>query len=778
MKPLKFFIFFFLIVGGILISAQNTKAQTGYMISSLEVIDTTVFGYSETSLYDYNFGYYYEVGVEGRLFDQNNNQLAYGSNPRTNPSAQVDTRVYGAIRGQNYKLISRHTAYAQYYRYTEEQRFVYNDQYGISGYGPGDYSSPYEIQTSYSRELVTDIIELGRTSVTLQVPLVAPQLTSIDVDNGVPGGNPIQTLLRGSNLFGNNRYVIVNGGGGVNITLQPLTNNTNLVDVNIQIDANAPLGDRQISLSVDGQTSNSLTFRVGGDRSPVITNISPSEAAAGESVTVTITGMNFGVNPRVEIDGFGVSRNILSSSSTEIRAVFTVSDSADEGSRNVRVISLGATGTGFAPGAPGDSDTSNGVGFYVRPIAVFFQFFQIVGKDSSRNVAVTILPGNVPVTLTLVRANSSSGDARFENNSYTMQLNRSGTVKIYGITESSVRDDISLTANAGNAPSQPFSVALVKINRDNPQDGTNSPKPITDMTTTTIVGERIKLSSQIVPSGLVPSEQFWIIPPKAVEDFFVSPDQQTGKVIEVSDRSPQVSFAWVDGGGATVNDYTTKQVDFAWRDNDYGILGKTTFRVTRPVTHVETATSKTTLETISSSEKRLVYADGSIDGIQFNSTASLERPAGYGGYTRWVQIVNRSKREVLFNSLVLFAEQQDGLDGCYPYAPLGVSSTEDSPFIKFNFPVFNPNDTFTVNADDAFTMWLMFQPSSPESIAVPLKKVDWVWNAQANYASRRWTFSGTSNPPTPNPVFVDTTDFPIWTKLVPDTEGRCPSLNP
>lgn len=167
MKPLKFFIFFFLIVGGILISAQNTKAQTGYMISSLEVIDTTVFGYSETSLYDYNFTYYYEVGVEGRLFDQNNVQVAYGSLPRTSPYAQVDTRVYGAIRGQNYTLISKHTAYAQYYRYTEEQRFVYNDQYGISGYGPGDYSSPYVIQTSYSRELVTDIIDLGRTSVTL-----------------------------------------------------------------------------------------------------------------------------------------------------------------------------------------------------------------------------------------------------------------------------------------------------------------------------------------------------------------------------------------------------------------------------------------------------------------------------------------------------------------------------------------------------------------------------------------------------------------------------------
>ncbi|MEJ7860859.1 MAG: hypothetical protein WKF90_04385 [Pyrinomonadaceae bacterium] len=64
--------------------------------------------------------------------------------------------------------------------------------------------------------------------------------------------------------------------------------------------------------------------------------ISPSEAATGESVT----GRNFGINPRVEIDGFGVSRQIISSSSTEIRAVFSVADSAYEGTRDVLVFEL------------------------------------------------------------------------------------------------------------------------------------------------------------------------------------------------------------------------------------------------------------------------------------------------------------------------------------------------------------------------------------------------------------------------------------------------------
>ncbi len=79
MKQSKSHIFVFLIVCGILISAQIAQAQTGYIISYLEVNGDSLDGYSATNLYDYNFTYYYSVGVTGTLYDQNHNVLDYGS---------------------------------------------------------------------------------------------------------------------------------------------------------------------------------------------------------------------------------------------------------------------------------------------------------------------------------------------------------------------------------------------------------------------------------------------------------------------------------------------------------------------------------------------------------------------------------------------------------------------------------------------------------------------------------------------------------------------------
>ena len=148
MKRLKLLIFVFLIVGGILLSAQNAKAQTGYMISSLKISGDALFGYSATNIYDYNFAYYCRVGVTGSLYDQNYNCVDYGSRQNVNPYAEVYTMKTGTVRGQEYKLISNHTLYAQFYRYTEEQQILFSDPYGVSGSAGGDNESPYPITST------------------------------------------------------------------------------------------------------------------------------------------------------------------------------------------------------------------------------------------------------------------------------------------------------------------------------------------------------------------------------------------------------------------------------------------------------------------------------------------------------------------------------------------------------------------------------------------------------------------------------------------------------
>lgn len=463
MKQLRFLIFVFLIAGGILISAQNTKAQTGYMSSYLEVFDTTVIAESETTLYNYNFVYYYQVGVEGRLFNQSNIQLAYDSQQRTNPSAHVTTRVYGATRGQNYKLISTHTAYAQYVRYSEEQQlFLYQDRAGLTETGGGEYSSPHELQTSQQREIVTDTIDLGRTSVTLQVPLGAPQLTSIDDTNGIPNRN-IATTLRGANLFGSNQSVYVSGSGDVTARVLPdqLPNNIEVLNIEIQIAANAAFGDRQISLTVNGQTSNSLTFRV-GDRSPVITRINPSEGAAGQSVPVTITGTNFGTSPDIDITGGGISEITTNATGTEIQAVFTVDPSAQAGSRSVAVISSGISGMGFQS-TTGESATSNSVGFQVTTTnsTVQFSSLPVVEKNGERILRVTVrnlVNSSDTTRLTFKTALGTFGAAKFidasGNEVNELVINgevENQAVTIKGITESSQANNMTVEARIGNA---------------------------------------------------------------------------------------------------------------------------------------------------------------------------------------------------------------------------------------------------------------------------------------------------------------------------------------
>lgn len=471
MKPLKSLFFVFLIVGGILISAQNTKAQTGYLSSFLEVIDGTVFGQSETILYNYSFGYYYTVGVDGLLYDQNQNLLASNSQQRVSQYARAPTAVYGAVRGNNYKLISYHTAYAQYVRYSEDQQvFLYQDPSGISEFGQIEHPSPYQIQTSYSREIVNETIDLGRTSVTLQVPLVAPQLTSIDVDAGIPGGNPIQTYLRGSNLFGTDRYIIVSGGGGVNITLQPLTNSTDVVDVNIQIDSSAPLGDRQISLVVDGQTSNSIAFRV-GDRSPTIISINPSELSPGESALITITETNFGTNPTLSVDccSVNVSQQTTNAAGTQIQAVFSVNNSAGAGIRNVTVTSNGISGMGFQS-TGGEPANSNSIGFEVVASASQPTITEVGVVEKNNLKEVTVSNPSAAAndkTKFRIRRLSGTGSATFEDGTTETQeftgAVSSRTLRIKGVTESSQANNFVIEAlvNGSSKLQKSFTVATI-----------------------------------------------------------------------------------------------------------------------------------------------------------------------------------------------------------------------------------------------------------------------------------------------------------------------------
>ena len=370
-------------------------------------------------------------------------------------------------------------------------------------------------------------------------------------------------------------------------------------------------------MTVDGQASNNLPFHI-GDRTPTVTSINPSELGAGESATVTITGTNFGTNPEVQVDccEVNISQTTTNAAGTQIQAVFSVGNSANAGVRQVTVVSHGISGMGFQSGT-GETANSNSIGFEVKPLTVTFQQFQIVGKGASRNIAVTVIPANnsSPITLTLRRSNGSSGSAQFANNSNTMQITTSQNVEIKGITESDVKDNIILEADKGSAPPETFSVALIKINRDvlsydSQNNVITTPTPVTDATPTTIVGERIMLNAEIVPPGITPTSQMWTIPETVVKDFVVSANKLSGGKVDLDGlNTPTANFVWVDGGGTTVNDFKTKQVDFTWKDNNYDIKVKATFHVKRPLYSPITVTSDTSILFNSSSlNEELTFA--------------------------------------------------------------------------------------------------------------------------------------------------------------------------
>jgi hypothetical protein len=393
--------------------------------------------------------------------------------------------------------------------------------------------------------------------------------------------------------------------------------------------------------------------------------------------------------------------------------------------------------------------------------------FEAVGKNDVLPVAVQVTGNNnnTPITLNL-RKLSGTGESVFTNgNSPTIPANQSGNYEIKGITESSVKDNYIIETKVNNKviiPAQSmdkFSIAKVKILRT---VGTEQPVEITDMMKDVIVGERVKLSAEILPSGITGSSQSWTIPDNIFKDYEVAANNSQGRKVPVDSlTTATANFVWVDGGGAGANDFTEKQVDYKLAVTGGQIKGKTTFKVKRPKFTLATAT-----ESVNIIEENgmpfLYFATETNQGIMFQNTAAVQFPTSYTGTTQWVQIVNNSLRRIDFPSGPPSVDNQTGLDGCYPYARRNSGRAFDSPKQGLAGIV--------VNVNDDFSMWLMFKPNTPDAAWVPIKKVDWSWTAQAILSSGQWTYTESHSM---NPAFFDTVSFPEWTRVVPSNDA-CP----
>lgn len=125
---------------------------------------------------------------------------------------------------------------------------------------------------------------------------------------------------------------------------------------------------------------------------PQITGIDPPNWALNSTVTVTITGTNFGTNPSVQVSGNGITVSLLSASNTQIVANFAVAASADLGDHQVTVVSGGYGGNGFTSGSGGMLLNSNSVTFNVEyPNAnKGLNYRELSTGDSAQSIGVTI----------------------------------------------------------------------------------------------------------------------------------------------------------------------------------------------------------------------------------------------------------------------------------------------------------------------------------------------------------------------------------------------------
>jgi hypothetical protein len=73
------------------------------------------------------------------------------------------------------------------------------------------------------------------------------------------------------------------------------------------------------------------------------------------------------------------------------------------------------------------------------------------------------------------------------------------------------------------------------------------------------------------------------------------------------------------------------------------------------------------------------------------------------------------------------------------------------------------NDRVTIN--DSASAWLMFRPNLTDAIWVPIKKVNWSWEAEAMRVNNNneWQKVSSSNP---NPLEDSNLFFPEWDTVI------------
>lgn len=141
------------------------------------------------------------------------------------------------------------------------------------------------------------------------------------------------------------------------------------------------------------------------------------------------------------------------------------------------------------------------------------------------------------------------------------------------------------------------------------------------------------------------------------------------------------------------------------------------------------------------------------------------------GTASWLQIINNGEITAKdLDGMSWRLSIQDKLDnGSLPYPRVittsGLVHTTDSPGVPLilNSAIFGQVYFDEITLRDEFSMYLMWMSNRPHSINVPIQRVDWFWEfyAFSTNVGLDWTLFSWDRD-SPEPVGVDTTEYPIW----------------
>jgi Divergent InlB B-repeat domain len=304
------------------------------------------------------------------------------------------------------------------------------------------------------------------------------------------------------------------------------------------------------------------------------------------------------------------------------------------------------------------------------------------------------------------------------------------------------------------------------------------------------VGQQIPLTGSVtgLASGISLSSQTWLIEGATVASYVQKLDYNTTPTTSYAVKTPltqddlskpKVTFYWIDGddGGNTV---TYKVTYTAVLSDQTQAVATAYFRPIRPspVSFSGTVTTRTPViyesdSILPSKEPSLNFGYKDPDfGIRFDMAVS----STFGGQFGLVQLINVNHTVTLATGVVatktsgtaVLDDKGDGTVSQYSgsEAVVDVPAMKSAEFSLTDNTAMSLTGATAASGNDAFQVYLMYQPPGTSSIWVTLTKLSWSWSGSVSLVNGSWAVSADSSFfPSPAGAVVKgalSTELPTW----------------